>query len=223
MATCQNCGVTIAGEQTLCASCEQSNVDVRSNGGQQQPRQPPRREEDDDVDRRGVLVLLGAGVAGVGGWFFFLRDDGNDSQDGGDTADGGGDSTTDGGESSTTDDGGSGSDLLSPESPGANFGNAPEVSEGRHGPYQIMNGGEHYFSVDLSEGDQLTVTIEFAHSEGDLELRLFDATQTQQDLQITSNDNETASLTAQQSGLHYINPYGFMSATNDYELVVEIN
>lgn len=209
MATCQNCGVTITGAKTLCAECEQSNVDLRSNGGQQQPRQPPRRQEDDDVDRRGVLALLGAGVGAVGGWFFFLRDDGDDSQDGG--------------ESSSTDDGGSGSDQLSPDSPGANFGDAPEVSEGRHGPYQITNGGEHYFAVDLSEGDELTVTIEFAHSEGDLELRLFDTTQAQRDLQISSNDNETGSLTAQQSGLHYINPYGFMSATNDYELVVEIN
>lgn len=227
MSTCQHCGAALRGDAIVCTDCQSGVNKMRSGANEPQPRQTD--EQEDDVDRRGLLLLFGLGLGAAGGWFAFLRDDGDKSDDSGpggsDSDDGsmdGENETVDDG-SEGTDDGSEGSENLSPETPGANFENAPEVSAGRHGPYQITDGEDHFFSVDLSEGEQLTATIEFSHSEGDLELSLFDANQNRQGRGISSDDNETLSLTAAQSGLHYINPYGFRGATNEYELVVEIS
>lgn len=116
-----------------------------------------------------------------------------------------------------------GSDTQSPDTPGTSFQDAPEVSDGRHGPYEITAEEAHFFAVELSQSDELTATIEFSHSEGDLDIALYDPTESLQTTGATTSDNETVSLTAAADGTHYINPYGFAGATNSYELVVEIN
>lgn len=113
-------------------------------------------------------------------------------------------------------------DVSGPDSPGESFDSAPAVSAGRDEPYEINNGEDHYFAVELDSGDQLEVTIEFEHQEGDLDMDLYDPSQTIRDSSISVSDDETGSLTAPESGTHYINPYGYAGASNTYELVVQI-
>lgn len=115
------------------------------------------------------------------------------------------------------DDGGS------PDSPGTDIQSAPEMSAGTHGPYEITEGEDHYFAVDLNEGDTLRVEMLFSHDEGDLDIVLLNEAEEQVDRAASIDDNETASHTAGGDGTYYINPYGFRGASNQYELRVEIN
>jgi len=191
-------------------------------GGQQgppqggQPQGPPPQggqprgqrgapSGDDGVNRRQILAGGGVAVAAAaGGWFVFLR--GDDSDDSGNNGD-------DGGESGQ----------LTADSPGSSFQDAPQLSTGEHGPYQIADGEEHYFAVDLDEGDQLEVTMMFTHDEGDLDIRLYDPSETSVDSGTSVDNNETVGTTAAEAGIHYINPYGWAGATNEYSLDISIN
>ena len=111
----------------------------------------------------------------------------------------------------------------SPESPGGSFSDAPSVSAGTHGPYRIENGEDHYFAVDLEQGEELTATIEFDHSsQGDLDLDIHGPDQMELTGGYSTTDDESADLIASQPGTYYINPYGYNGATNEYELQIEI-
>jgi len=94
----------------------------------------------------------------------------------------------------------------SPESPGESFSDALTVSEGTHGPYQITRGENHYFAVDLEQGDRLTATIRFQHDQGDLDLSMYGPKQLRQGGSATWSDDESDTTSAGQSGTHYINP-----------------
>lgn len=111
----------------------------------------------------------------------------------------------------------------SPEIPGGSFSDAPSVSAGTHGPYRIENGEDHYFAVDLEQGEELTATIGFDHSnQGDLDLDIHGPDQMELTGGYSTTDDESADLIASQPGTYYINPYGYNGATNEYELQIEI-
>lgn len=116
-----------------------------------------------------------------------------------------------------------GDSTQSPDNPGTSIQNAPEISDGTHGPYELTTGENHFFAVELNEGDTLDVTMEFTHSEGDLDINLFDPEERRAASATSLDDDETVSMTATASGTHYINPYGFSGGPNSYELVVTIN
>ena len=180
-----------------------------SGGPQRGRRESGRgrgREQDDGIDRR--TLLAGGGVAAAalaGGWFVFLREGGDGENDnGGDDA---GPTTT-------------------PESisPSQSQSEAPTITSGRYGPFTLDGtGDEHYFAVDLEAGDQLEVTMEFSHSEGDLDIELLNPTGTRVSGSASITDDETVSTTASVGGEHYIRAYPFISATNSYELDVRIS
>lgn len=110
----------------------------------------------------------------------------------------------------------------SPESPGESYDDAPTVSEGTHGPYQITRGENHYFAVSLEEGERVTATIMFDHDEGDLDLTIANPNEMTVDWAASTSDDETVSVRASQSGTYYINPYGYESAMTDFESEYEL-
>lgn len=141
--------------------------------------------------------------------FAFLRG-GDDDGDNGDN----------GGEENDDESGGG------PSNPGESRDTAPPLSEGRYGPYEVSSGGEHYFALDLQEGDELTITISFSDDEGDLDLELQNSQGTAPGptyLSLSPDDNETISPQIDESGTYYARIYGVGTASNSYEIEVEIN
>jgi len=111
----------------------------------------------------------------------------------------------------------------SPESPGETFSDAPAVSAGTHGPYQIEDGENHYFAIDLEQGERLIVTMEFDHGGGsDLDLDIHGPNESELTGSYSTTDDERATLEAPQSDTYYINPYGYLNSSGEYELQVEI-
>lgn len=110
-----------------------------------------------------------------------------------------------------------------PDSPGTSFGDAPETPTGRHGPYEVTSGEEHFFAVELDPSERLSARIYFSHDAGDLDLAVYDPTEQRVDRSVSTNDGEAVSVTADAGGTHYIKPYAFGDATNEYELSVRID
>jgi len=150
------------------------------------------------LSRRGLLVG-GAGLA-VGTYLAFFREGDDGESDGTDRVAG-----------STT-----------AESPGKQLEGAPEISSGTHGPYTVTDGEDHFFAVQVSEGDELEVTANFDHDEGDLDLDLFDPSGSRVDRSSSVTDDESISVTASQSGTYTIDVYGWSDASNEYTLEVTI-
>jgi len=109
-----------------------------------------------------------------------------------------------------------------PDTPGESFADAPEIPEGRHGPYEITSGEEQFFAVDLQQGAELTATIHFPHGDGDLDLEIYAPNESTMGRSDSMDDNEAVSVEAPTDGTYYIRPYGFADATNEYELEVEV-
>jgi len=183
------------------------------SGGQQgwdeqrQQGQPRGRgnweQEDDGMSRRSILA--GGGVlaaVAAGGWFVFLR--GND-------------------EISAESQSGKEDEPTTAASPGNDFETAPEIGAGEHGPYQITEGENHYFAVELLEDDELTAHMYFTHDDGDLDISLYNPQQQRETSALSISDDETVSLVASRAGTYYVNPYGVSTASNSYrfEIVIE--
>ncbi|ERH08939.1 MAG: bacterial pre-peptidase C-terminal domain protein [halophilic archaeon J07HX64] len=111
-----------------------------------------------------------------------------------------------------------------PVSPAETQSGAPTITSGRYGPFTLEeDDSRHYFAVDLNAGDQVEVTMEFSHDEGDLDIDLVDPNEFSLDSSASITDDETVSVTAETGGEHYITPYAYSGAPNSYELDVRIN
>lgn len=129
--------------------------------------------------------------------------------------------------------------VTDPSSPGYGWGDAPLLSDGRHGPYELdletreSENREHYFGLCVQEGDEITVRMLF--SGADLDMSIHSAETNAQADQYESrpkyrevatswstSNNETISLTAQSSGTYYIRTYIVTYGMSEtYELEVE--
>jgi hypothetical protein len=108
-------------------------------------------------------------------------------------------------------------------SPGESQSEAPTITSGRYGPFTLEEGDrQHYLAVDLDAGDQVAVTMEFSHDQGDLDISLL-GPNALIGTASSITDDETLSTTANTSGEHYINTYVISGAPNSYELDVRIN
>jgi len=110
-----------------------------------------------------------------------------------------------------------------PDSPGTSFSDAPEIPTGRHGPYEVTSGEEHFFAVELDPSERLSARIYFSHDAGDLDLAVYDPTEQRVDRSVSTNDSEAVSVTADAGGTYYVKPYAFGDATNGYELSIRID
>jgi len=71
------------------------------------------------------------------------------------------------------------------------FSNAATVSPGTYTGLEIQNGESDYFAVNLQELATLTATIDFSHSTGDLDLKVYGPSpgQTQLDSSFSTSDD----------------------------------
>jgi hypothetical protein len=79
---------------------------------------------------------------------------------------------------------------------------------------------DDWFKIRLTSGQDLTVTIIFDHSEGDLELELWNLTDILDSSQ-SDTDNETVTLSpVPAGGFYYINVSGYEHDTNNYTMEI---
>lgn len=100
---------------------------------------------------------------------------------------------------------------------------------GLHGTYEIEDGERHYFNVELSEGDQLTVTMYFNHDDGDLDLEVLGPDENVLDSSTSDSDDESVTIQATDldpytgTDVFYVVPYGTPGTTNEYNIEIEID
>lgn len=130
--------------------------------------------------------------------------------------------------------------VTDPSNPGHSWGGAPLISEGIHGPYELdletrdSENREHYFGVCLEEGDSLSVTMQFTGPDLDMSIHSPETNDQHEQYESrprhrkiaaseSTSPNETANITANISGTHYIRTYIVSyGASGSYELKIEI-
>ena len=87
----------------------------------------------------------------------------------------------------------------------------------------LCSDDEDWFAIEVPAGEGVTVRINFVDADGDLEMRLYDDTQTQLDYSTSaSSDVEEVSWTrVGTTATFYVKVYGYLSADNDYTMEVE--
>ncbi len=99
---------------------------------------------------------------------------------------------------------------------------AHELSSGSYN--NLKSYDSDWYKVNLNVGDTLTATINnFTNAYGDLDLYLYDPSQTQIDSSETTNDSETVSVSSVPiSGFYFIEVRGYNGATNYYNLSISV-
>jgi len=110
----------------------------------------------------------------------------------------------------------------SPATPGESVADAPLTPVGTHGPYEIAGTQEHYFGVDLSEGDRLTATIAFDHDDADLDLTVQSPNGNEIASSNSTTDDESVTVTASTDGTYTVHVYPYSAGTARYDLSVGI-
>ncbi|KKL74862.1 hypothetical protein LCGC14_2060650, partial [marine sediment metagenome] len=94
------------------------------------------------------------------------------------------------------------------------FGNASWVTQNNYTNLMIIESDEDWFQFNLNTGDTIDVEIYFNHSKGDLDLELWDPTNTSRDYSYSVTDNESISFIANIPGPWRIWVYHYMGDTN---------
>ena len=110
-----------------------------------------------------------------------------------------------------------------PSEPNGDFSNAGQLSPGTHYGAIVASNGNDYFAVDLNQGQDLTVSMYFVHGDADLDLEVYDPNQNLVSDSQSTTDSEQVSITAQQSGTHYIRVYSFGDGTAPYTLDISLS
>jgi beta propeller repeat protein len=99
--------------------------------------------------------------------------------------------------------------------------NASEIVENSYTDLQWFD--DDWYKVYLNNGESISVTIQFIHSNGDLELILYDTDAfTVLDSSTGGGNSETVGTTVTASGYYYIYVYGFSSPHNEYDMSISI-
>jgi hypothetical protein len=96
-------------------------------------------------------------------------------------------------------------------------GAAHEVGGGTHSGLMICSGDDDYFSV--SAGGGVSVTINFNHDEGDLDMELLQGA-TSIDSSYSTSNSET--VTADGGGTYTVRVYGYQGAQAAYAMRVTV-
>ena len=100
---------------------------------------------------------------------------------------------------------------------GSTFDTAIPVDNSTDRAYRI-DGEDDYYAVSLNEGDELTAAIGFSDDAADIDMELYDPDQTEIEGSYSTSDDETVSITAEQTGTYYIRVYRYSGGTPTYEL-----
>lgn len=127
-----------------------------------------------------------------------------------------------------------------PNVPGYSWDEAPVLSKGRHGPYELnletrdSQNREHHFGVCLREGNELTVKMQFSGADMDLSIHSPETNANADQYESrpryreiatsgSTTSNESASITADTSGIYYIRTYIVTYGTSEsYELEIDV-
>jgi hypothetical protein len=109
--------------------------------------------------------------------------------------------------------------------PDAYDGNSSQASAARLGAgsyasLKVCDGVADWFEVDAAAGANVTVTLQFAHASGDLDMEIWDASASVARSN-GSSDAETATFTA--SGTRWIKVFGYQGDANTYTLTIAVD
>lgn len=94
------------------------------------------------------------------------------------------------------------------------------IDEGEYQDLRITEGDDDYYAVELSQNQELTASINFDDSDGDLDMRLISPSGERIERSNSVNDDESVSLSSSDSGTYYIQVYGYEGDTTSYSLSV---
>jgi len=108
--------------------------------------------------------------------------------------------------------------------PNNTAGAASFVSQGSFPGLQLCAGDEDWYEVFLGAGDSLDASIAFTHADGDIDLRVQDATGAEIDQSLSTSDNEAVTVpTVSTYGSYFLRVYGANSGVeSSYALTVDI-
>ncbi len=96
---------------------------------------------------------------------------------------------------------------------------ATSVSAGSYGNLKICAGDEDYFKITIS-GGSLTVRASFDNDEGDLDMELFQGTQS---IGSSTSTSDQEQVTASGAGTYTVRVYGYSGASAAYSLTIMTN
>jgi PKD repeat protein len=100
---------------------------------------------------------------------------------------------------------------------------ATSISPGFYSDLDIVAGESDYFEISLDQGDEITATMQFDHTVGDLDLELQDSEGNELRDSISVTDDETVTYEVQESGTFYVRAYGFIDAGAPYSLDISVD
>ncbi|MEM3342404.1 MAG: PPC domain-containing protein, partial [Thermoplasmata archaeon] len=96
--------------------------------------------------------------------------------------------------------------------PNDDIDNASLITQGVISNLRCFNAD--YYKFTMNAGDKVYINVSFNHSEGDLDIRLYNPQKTQVAYNGSSSSVERITYTANMSGFYYLYVYGYNGATN---------
>lgn len=105
--------------------------------------------------------------------------------------------------------------------PNDDFENATAIEDGTYENLTITEGDVDVYALNVTEGQQFSVRIEFDNDTGDLDMVLVDRDRVVP-LAVSDGiaDNESLTYVPRNDATYYVGVYGFSNATGPYNLTV---
>ncbi len=97
---------------------------------------------------------------------------------------------------------------------------ATALNAGSHSGLMVCSGDDDYYTLSVPDGQQLTVSIAFLHSDGDLDLAIF---QGSQQLDSSESTGDSESVTVSGGGDFTVHVFGYNSAAASYSVSASVN
>jgi Bacterial pre-peptidase C-terminal domain len=99
---------------------------------------------------------------------------------------------------------------------------ATSISEGSFQSLEICANDADWYAFDVTAGQTIDVTAEFAHATGDLDTTLYDSNVSQVGTGQSTSDNEVITVEAGSSGTYYLKVFGYNGAQAPYSIVLDL-
>ena len=83
-------------------------------------------------------------------------------------------------------------------------------------------GGPDFFAINASAGQTISVSINFTHMVGDLDMKLYNAEQSIVESSASTIDSETIEHLVEVGGTYFLEVYGYNGVYNDYTMTVAV-
>ena len=106
---------------------------------------------------------------------------------------------------------------------GADTASAADLAPGEQSDLEVCEGRDSWYSIDLAEGDRLTVALSFSHAAGDIDLELVGPAGQVVARSTSTADAESVSITAPSAGTYRVRVYGYNGAHNTVAMTVTVD